>query len=66
MWNKTFKTTVNSVSVPSIDEALKRIVDVGGKIVVPKGAVPGMGYVAYASDTEGDIFGLFKNDPKAK
>jgi predicted enzyme related to lactoylglutathione lyase len=66
LWNKTFKTIVNSVDVPSIDEALKKIVDAGGKIGMPKGTVPEMGYVAYASDTEGNIFGLFQNDPKAK
>jgi predicted enzyme related to lactoylglutathione lyase len=66
IWNKTFKTIVNSVGVPSIDEALQKIVDAGGKVVMPKGAVPGMGYVAYASDTEGNVFGLFQNDPNAK
>jgi len=54
------------VGVPSIDEALMKIVDAHGKIVMPKGAVPGMGYVAYASDTEGNVFGLFQNDPNAK
>lgn len=27
LWNKTFKTVVNSAGVPSIDEALKKIVD---------------------------------------
>jgi predicted enzyme related to lactoylglutathione lyase len=66
LWNKAFKKTVSSAGVPSIDEALKKIVDAGGKIGMPKETVPEMGYVACASDTEGNVFGLFQNDPKAK
>jgi predicted enzyme related to lactoylglutathione lyase len=57
-----FKTVVNIISVPSIDEFLKRIVEAGGKIVMPKGEVPGGGYVAYAEDTEGNAFGIFEGN----
>ncbi len=59
--NTNFKTTVNIVSVPAIDEALKRIVEAGGKVVIPKSAVPGGGYIAYALDTEDNAFGIFEN-----
>ncbi len=59
--NTHFKTTVNIVSVPSIDEALKRVIEAGGKVIMPKGAVPGGGYIAYALDTEGNAFGIFEN-----
>jgi predicted enzyme related to lactoylglutathione lyase len=62
----TFKTTVNTVGVPSVDEFVMKITEAGGKVVMPKGAVPGQGYVAYVSDTEGNIFGIFQNDPSAK
>jgi len=62
----TFKTTVNTVEVPSVAEFLKRITEAGGKVVMPKGTVPGRGYVAYAEDTEGNAFGIFQNDPSAK
>ncbi len=59
--NTNFQTTVNIVSVPSIDEALKRIAEAGGKVVIPKSAVPGGGYIAYALDTEANSFGIFEN-----
>jgi len=38
----------------------------GGKILVPKMAVPKTGYFALCMDTEGNVFGLWENDPQAK
>jgi predicted enzyme related to lactoylglutathione lyase len=38
----------------------------GGKILVPKMAVPKMGYFALCMDTESNVFGLWENDPQAK
>ncbi|HLN45316.1 MAG TPA: VOC family protein [Candidatus Sulfotelmatobacter sp.] len=57
-----FKTVVNIISVSSIDEFLNRIIEAGGKIVMPKGEVPGGGYIAYAEDTEGNPFGIFQGN----
>ena len=34
--------------------------------VVPKMAIPGVGWLAYASDTEGNIFGMMQADAAAK
>jgi predicted enzyme related to lactoylglutathione lyase len=45
---------------------MKKIVNAGGKIVTEKTAIPSVGYSAYVKDTEGNIFGLFQGDPKAK
>ena len=59
-------TTFLFVDVPSVDEFLKKIVKAGGKIVTEKTAIPSVGYSAYVKDTEGNIFGLFQGDPKAK
>jgi predicted enzyme related to lactoylglutathione lyase len=28
--------------------------------------IPGIGWLAYAKDTEGNIFGMMQNDPGAK
>lgn len=56
-----FKTTVNIVSVFSIDQTLEKVVQSGGKIIIPKSAVPGGGYIAYALDTEGNAIGIFEN-----
>jgi hypothetical protein len=59
-------STYNTVDVPSVDEFTKRIVESGGKVVVPKMAVPGVGYMAYCADTEGNVFGIMQEDPAAK
>lgn len=57
-----FKTVVNIINVPSINESLKKIVEAGGKLIMPKGEVPGGGYIAYAEDTEGNAFGIFQGN----
>lgn len=56
----------NIVDVPSVDEAVKKIEAAGGKIILPKMAVTGVGYLAYFTDTEGNILGALQNDPTAK
>ena len=38
----------------------------GGTIAVPKMAVPGVGWLVYFKDTEGNIIGAMENDPDAK
>jgi predicted enzyme related to lactoylglutathione lyase len=34
--------------------------------MMPKLAVPGQGYLAYCTDTEGNVFGVMEMDPTAK
>lgn len=58
--------TVNTIDVSSVDEFTKKIVDAGGKITVPKRAVPGVGYMAYCEDTEGNLFGIMEENPSAR
>jgi len=60
------ETTIVTIDVPSVDEFTSKIEDAGGKIVKPKMAVPGVGYFAYCADTEGNVFGIMQEDPKAK
>lgn len=55
-----------SLDVPSVDEFLQKIVGAGGGIVVPKTTIPGVGYQAYCSDTEGNVFGIHQEDPSAR
>lgn len=57
---------VCTVDVASVDAAIKNAVDAGGVNVVPKMPVPGVGWLAYCKDTEGNIFGVMQNDPAAK
>jgi predicted enzyme related to lactoylglutathione lyase len=58
--------TVNTISVPSVDEYAAKIQAAGGQIVRPKTAIPGIGYYAVCRDSEGNTFGIMESDPKAK
>jgi len=57
---------VNYVSVDSVAEFSKKIEKLGGKICMPKTAVPQMGYFAVCQDTEGNAFGIWQSDASAK
>jgi predicted enzyme related to lactoylglutathione lyase len=56
----------NYVSVDSVAEFAKKIEKLGGKICMPKTAVPQMGYFAVCQDTEGNTFGIWESDTTAK
>ena len=58
--------TVNYYTVPSIDQALGKVKELGGSIAVPKAAIPHVGYNAQCTDTEGNTFGLWENDRDAR
>jgi predicted enzyme related to lactoylglutathione lyase len=51
---------VNYISVESVDEYSKKVVTLGGQIVVPKMEISGMGWWALALDPEGNQIGLFE------
>lgn len=57
---------VCTMDVPSLDEYVASVTEHGGKIEKPKMAVPGVGYMAYCSDTEGNAFGLMEMDEEAR
>ena len=59
-------TTVNTIDVPSFEEYARKIEEAGGKLTTPKMAVPGIGYMAYCTDSEGNTFGIMQMDPNAK
>jgi predicted enzyme related to lactoylglutathione lyase len=56
---------VCTVQVKALDTYLQAVVNAGGTVVVPRHAVPGVGWSAYAKDTEGNIFGLHQPDREA-
>ncbi|HEX6552106.1 MAG TPA: VOC family protein [Ktedonobacteraceae bacterium] len=56
---------VCTVDVPSVDDAIAKITSHGGTIVLPKMPVPGVGWLVYAKDTEGNIFGAMQSDHSA-
>jgi predicted enzyme related to lactoylglutathione lyase len=55
----------NYVLVESVAEFSNKVQELGGRIVVPKMAVPRMGYFAIAIDPQGNSFGLWEDDPSA-
>jgi predicted enzyme related to lactoylglutathione lyase len=57
---------VNTIDVPSVDEFVAKIVAAKGEVVLPKMAIPGVGWLAYCKDTEGSVFGLHEADATAK
>ena len=54
------KSVVITINVASIDDAAKKIVKQGGKVVRKKAKVGDMGYAAYFKDTEGNVIGSGK------
>jgi predicted enzyme related to lactoylglutathione lyase len=59
-------STYNTIDVPSVDEFAERIIEAGGEVVMPRTPVPGVGYMAYCSDTEGNVFGIMEVDETAE
>ena len=51
---------VNYISVESVDEYSKKIEELGGRIVVPKMEVPGVGWWASALDPDGNQFAIME------
>lgn len=58
--------TTNTMGVESVDASVEAIKAAGGQIIMDKMAIPGMGWVAYALDTEGNQLGVFEEDAAAK
>ncbi len=56
---------INSIDVPSVDAYVAKITAHGGQLIVPKMTIPGVGYMAYCHDTEGNLFGVFQYDTSA-
>ena len=59
------QTPVNYISVENVDEFARKAERLGAKVVVPKMPVPGMGWFAQLTDTEGNMFAIWQHDPAA-
>jgi predicted enzyme related to lactoylglutathione lyase len=51
--------------VDSVEEYVARVEQLGGKVLMPKSPVPGMGWFAQCQDTEGNVFALWQTDASA-
>src|SRR6516225_451329 len=57
---------VCSIEVSDIDATTQTILSLGGKVALPKFAVPGVCWHGYFVDPDGNTFGVFQPDPAAK
>lgn len=57
---------VCTVDVANVDAVTAQVTAAGGKVCVPKMPIPGIGWLAYVNDTEGNLFGLMQGDPTAR
>ena len=60
------QSILNYVDVADVAASALRVEKLGGKIVVPKSPVPGMGWFAVCLDTENNPFALWETDKNAK
>ena len=65
MPSKGLQTWVCTMDVENLDVHMEKVSAAGGAIVVPKMPIPGVGWLAYAQDLDGNIFGMMQNDPGA-
>ena len=56
---------VNTIDVDSVDDYVSKIESAGGSIPIPKMAIPGVGWIAYGTDPEGNMFGIMQADASA-
>lgn len=60
-----WQPTVNTIDVEDVDAATERVTAAGGSVVMPKHAIPGVGYFAYCQDAAGITFGMMQSDTSA-
>ena len=57
---------VCTVGVSSVDEYAAKALAAGGAILHPKMAIRGVGWIVHCRDTEGNRFGMMKEDREAR
>lgn len=57
---------VCTLGVDNVDASVAAALEAGATMAVPKMAIPNVGHVAYVVDTEGNILGIYQDDPNAR
>ena len=57
---------VCTIGVTNVDDTLARGLTLGATVALPKMPIPGVGWLAYLKDTEGNIFGITHSDTDAR
>ena len=64
--NRAIIGYVCTMGVEDYDSAETKILNNGGKVAMPKYALPGMAWQGYYVDTEGNVFGIHQPDENAQ
>ena len=56
---------VCTIDVDDLDASVVAVQENGGMVALEKQPIPGIGWLAYGKDTEGNIFGMMQSDPGA-
>ena len=54
------------MNVEALDSTLGSAIAAGAEVALAKMAVPGVGWLAYVRDPNGNLLGLMQNDPTAR
>jgi predicted enzyme related to lactoylglutathione lyase len=57
-------TTRNYILVDSVDDAVAKVVELGGTITEPKSEIPGQGWYAAGTDSEGNPLAVYETLPR--
>lgn len=57
---------VCTIDCEKIETTMTTAQQLGAIITLPKTAIPGVGWMAYLKDTEGNIFGIMQSDMEAR
>src|SRR5690242_7332845 len=57
---------VCTMDVDKLDNYINKVQQNGGTMALPKMPIPGVGWLCYCKDTEGNIFGMMQSDPSVK
>jgi uncharacterized protein len=64
--NKPEQSLTPFINVPSVDDYASKIEASGGKVIQPRTAIRGVGYMVIFKDTENNTFGLMEENQAAK
>jgi predicted enzyme related to lactoylglutathione lyase len=56
---------INTIGVDNIDVAIAKIQQAGGRIMKAKKAIPAVGWLAFFTDPDDNIFGILQEDKNA-
>jgi uncharacterized protein len=56
---------IPTIHVPDVTAAAAAAVAAGGEVLVPRIPLPGVGWLVYLADTEGNVISIMQDDPEA-